>query len=157
MLAGDSLGPSSSGSNGIVKLYRPPFEEFEIQTVALPAGGTARLEANQGPLMVLVQQGSGTMACADDGPGGVAAALAGQGAPGLQLQAQVSRGAVLFVAAGVPLQLAAGAASQLLLYVAAVNGTFFQLHDALQDAAAAVAPATANGARLLPQQAVVGA
>lgn len=42
------------------QVYRPPFDEFEIQAIEVPAGQRVTIPTNQGPLLMLVQQGSGS-------------------------------------------------------------------------------------------------
>jgi len=44
-----------------VKAFRPPFEEFEIQLVTIPPGEAVAVPVNPGPLILLVQQGAGSM------------------------------------------------------------------------------------------------
>ena len=53
-----------------VRLYSPPFEEFELAAVTVPAGDSAVLAPTPGPQLLLVQRGGGT-AAATRGSGGL--------------------------------------------------------------------------------------
>lgn len=100
-----------------VKVYRPPFDEFEIQLVEVPAGETVAPPANAGPLLLLVQRGAGAAKAAGGG--------AADGAPLLQRQLELHRGRVVFVPAGAALELTAGAGEGLTIWAAAVNARVF--------------------------------
>lgn len=56
------LPGSASGVPGTTA-YRPPFEEFELQRVAVASGSVVSLPANQGPMILLVQHGKGSAVC----------------------------------------------------------------------------------------------
>ena len=43
-----------------VKLFSPPFDEFEVASVSVPAGGKVALPVNAGPQLLLIQQGGGS-------------------------------------------------------------------------------------------------
>jgi hypothetical protein len=83
VLEGSRLAPG-------VRSYRPPFEEFEILAVDVPASspgegasaGRVVLPANDGPMLLLVQRGSGT---ANAQPGSVSGA-------GLKSEVELKRG-----------------------------------------------------------------
>jgi hypothetical protein len=40
------------------KVFRPPFDEFEIQLVEVPPGESVAVPTNPGPLLLLVQKGA---------------------------------------------------------------------------------------------------
>lgn len=143
VLTGSPMGPPGA------TLYRPPFEEFEIQRLQLRdpadaagADGAAPLELDlppsEGPRLLLVQRGGAAASV----PGGLPAGLAT--VPELSMALELRRGMVVLVPAGVALRLEA-AAGGLVTWVAAVNGLFFQLQEAVE-AAPAVAPAVAVAA-----------
>ena len=44
-----------------VKVFRPPYEEFELQLIDIPPGTTISPTPNPGPMLLLVQKGSGTI------------------------------------------------------------------------------------------------
>jgi mannose-6-phosphate isomerase len=99
-----------------VRVYRPPFEEFEIQIVEVPAGETVAVPANPGPLILLVQEGAGSAAAAG-GPSSLS--------DDLKAQRELHRGNVLFVPASTQLTYTATAAGPLKVWVAAVNAKVF--------------------------------
>lgn len=103
-----------------VRVFRPPFDEFEIQLIEAPAGETVAPSANPGPMLLLVQRGGGTARAS----GGAA-----DGAELLQRELDLHRGRVLFVPAGTALELtASGAGSEgggLTIWAAAVNAKVF--------------------------------
>ena len=45
-----------------VKVFSPPFEEFEVASVSVPAGESLALPVNPGPQLLLVQGGGGSAA-----------------------------------------------------------------------------------------------
>ncbi len=45
-----------------MKVFSPPFEEFEVASVSVPAGATLALPVNPGPQLLLVQGGGGSAA-----------------------------------------------------------------------------------------------
>ncbi len=94
-------------------VYRPTFQEFEVWKFSPPAGSTTELSAAKGPLIVLIQHGSGTLqpGSSTTGKG------SGRGSSG---EREVSRGQVLFVPAGLPLK--AIAKSDMVVWIAAANG-----------------------------------
>ena len=67
--AGNGHSESSTTSSCTMRVYRPPFEEFEIRLVEVPPGCSAALPVNKGPMVMLVQQGEGTAMVAE-GSGG---------------------------------------------------------------------------------------
>ena len=52
---------TSKKSNSIVKQYVPPFDEFMLETYAVPSGETCAVAVSQGPCIFLVQKGAGTL------------------------------------------------------------------------------------------------
>jgi len=100
-----------------VRAYRPPFDEFEIQSVEVPSGESVTIPANQGPMLLLVHAGSGT-AEAKPGSSGVQDAA-------LQRQAELHRGSVVFVPADTNLTFTASATGPLSIWAAAVNASVF--------------------------------
>jgi mannose-6-phosphate isomerase len=92
-------------------VYRPNFQEFEVWKFNPPAGSTTDLPAAKGPLIVLIQHGSGTLE-----PGNGENGSAGR-------KREVSRGQVMFVPAGLPLK--ATAKSEMVVWIAAANGMGF--------------------------------
>lgn len=105
-----------------IKLYQPPFEEFETLAVDVPAGSTVDVPVNQGPMLLLVQKGAGQATSA-------AAALSNDV---LVSSADVARGSILFVPAGSAVSLTAADGERLFVWGAACNRSLF--------AAAAPAP-----------------
>lgn len=95
-----------------VKVYQPPFDEFEVRTVSLPTDKSTAFE-NQGPMLLVVQKGAG-MAAAE----GPLEALE------LQKEAHVTRGDILFVPAGTKVDLQC-TGEPLLVWVAACNSNVF--------------------------------
>lgn len=100
-----------------VRAYRPPFEEFEIQRVEVPAGETVTVPTNQGPMLLLVDAGSGT---AEAKPGSSSVQDAA-----LQRQTELHRGSVVFVPADTGLTFSASATGPLSIWAAAVNAKVF--------------------------------
>ncbi|GFH10051.1 mannose-6-phosphate isomerase [Haematococcus lacustris] len=151
-LEADPAALATAGAT--LTVYRPPFEEFEIRRVDVPAatrntlathpvtprsssGGQAGAEAvllpaDPGPQILLVQQGEGRLSCAEEG--GMA--------DGLERELDVSRGSILFVPAATALTL--HATQPLTIWVAAVNATFFQLAAATFGSQAPAEPAPAQ-------------
>jgi mannose-6-phosphate isomerase class I len=113
-----------------VTAFRPPFEEFEIQRMEVPAGERVALPTNQGPLLLLVHAGAGS----GQATGGEVQDAA------LQKQLELHRGSVVFVPAGTSLTLSASATGPLTVWAAAVNASVF----------AAPAPAPASEEEPVP-------
>ncbi|XP_047336806.1 mannose-6-phosphate isomerase 1-like [Impatiens glandulifera] len=84
--------------------YLPPFEEFEVDRCILPEGVSYNLRAVQGPSILLITKGEGKSFEDDD---------------------VVSEGDVLFVPADTEIGITVGNTSQLHLYRAGVNSSFF--------------------------------
>ncbi|KAK9846013.1 hypothetical protein WJX81_008425 [Elliptochloris bilobata] len=105
--------------------YAPPFDEFEVQRLEVPAGASTLLPANPGAMLLLATAGAGearASGCgAEAGPHPDAELL--EAAPGLR------KGDVFFVPAGTSLQLAAGPGAPLTLWVAAVNAQLFPRNE----------------------------
>jgi mannose-6-phosphate isomerase len=98
-----------------VKVFRPPFEEFEIQLVEIPAGETVSVPVNPGPILLLVQGGKGS-----------AKAAGGQSTgPELKTEVDMHRGNVVFVPANTQLTYSASAEGALKVWVAACNAKVF--------------------------------
>lgn len=102
-----------------VKVFRPPFDEFEIQLVEVPAGETVSVPTNPGPLLLLVQGGGGA-AVATGG-----AVLASAAGPELKARTELGRGGVLFVPAGTSVTYTAAEGGPLTVWAAAVNANVF--------------------------------
>lgn len=100
VLLGEPALPDVPG----LALYRPPFAEFELWRLVVPAGRVVSLPAAPGPVISLVQRGAGRLR-------------------GGAREHEVHRGDVHFVAAGVPLRLAAD--QELIVYFATCNGLGF--------------------------------
>eukprot|EP00775_Hariotina_reticulata_P009221 gene9221-9386_t len=97
-----------------VKVYRPPFEEFEIQRIEVPAGELVTVPTNPGPLLLLVTAGSGS-----------AEATSRFSDAALLQQAELHRGSIMFVPAGTGLSFSASATSPMNIWVAACNAKVF--------------------------------
>lgn len=106
-----------------VRRYVPPFDEFEVRRVEIPAGATAALGSDPGPQMLFVQRGSGT-----------ARARSSSNLPqaaGLQESPQVARGHIYLVPADTSIVLEADAGNDtavqggLLLWACAVNSRVY--------------------------------
>lgn len=89
-----------------LRVYRPPFEEFEVWRFAPPAGAKTELPPPRGPLLLLVQHGGGEL-------------MAGSGGGGRP----ISRGQVFFVPAGTALSVTAE--TDVVAWIAAPNGMGF--------------------------------
>ncbi|KAK9806420.1 hypothetical protein WJX73_004588 [Symbiochloris irregularis] len=75
-------------------VYQPPFEEFEVRRMELPGHAESIVSANQGPTVMLVQQGSAS-----------AQAVCPQAYPHAEAMTQLSRGDVFFLPSDTALQL----------------------------------------------------
>eukprot|EP00884_Botryococcus_braunii_P009308 jgi/Botrbrau1/18379/Bobra.0403s0003.1 len=95
------------------KVYSPPFEEFEVFRVDLPASASTILPGNQGPTIVLVMQGEGSIK-----------AVSRIVNDATQSLVTVGTGGIFFVPAQTSLEISA-AAEDLLLWIAAVNSSVF--------------------------------
>jgi hypothetical protein len=115
-----------------VKLYQPPFEEFEVLAVDVPAGSTVGMPVNQGPMLLLVQRGAGRAEAS--GPVSNSA---------LSASLDVARGSILFVPAGASVSLSAAEGEALFIWGAACNRSLFAKAGA---AAGAAVPAEAVAA-----------
>ena len=99
--------PGEVDKERFLAVYRPPFKEFEVWRFEPPAGATVELPKTKGPLLLLMQQGSGLLKFG--GEGGASR--------------EVSRGQVLFVAAGTSLKMTVS--SDIVAWIAAPNGMGF--------------------------------
>jgi mannose-6-phosphate isomerase class I len=106
-----------------VRAYRPPFEEFEIQRIEVPAGETVTIPTNPGPMLLLVHAGSGSAAAQTSSSGVQDAAL--------QKQVELHRGSVTFVPAETGLSFTASATGPLNVWAAAVNASVFAVPAAV--------------------------
>lgn len=122
-----------------VKVYRPPFEEFEIQRIEVPAGESVNVPTNPGPLLLLVHAGAGSVKAADG------ASMKGDG---LQQQVELHRGSIIFVPAGTGLTYTASATDPVVIWAAACNAKVF---------APAVVPAAAAEEPMVAEPALVAA
>lgn len=105
-----------------VTRYAPPFDEFEVQRLALPsspASPSTLLPPFPGPSILLVTGGAGSL---------TATATPLAGVDGLEAERSVSRGDVIFLPAATPLS-ASGAG--LTAWIATVNGRVFGADDTL--------------------------
>jgi mannose-6-phosphate isomerase len=111
------------------EVFRPPFDEFEIGRVTVPAGeSSVSVPCNPGPLMMLVTGGRGGVKA----EGG---ALPASADSKLEGEAELRRGSVVFVPAGATLTFSAGASGEPLeVWTAAVNARVFS--KAAEEAAA---------------------
>lgn len=116
-------------------MFRLPFEEFEIHLVEVPPSESVSVPTNPGPLLALVQRGTG----AAKASGGAA-----DGAAGLAKQLELRRGSVVFIPAGAAVEYSAGGGEALQLWVAAVNAKVF-------------APAAVPAAEAVPEPALIAA
>lgn len=97
------------------QLYSPPFEEFEVYKISLPAGADTIVPANQGPTVVLVMKGRGLIE-----------ATPSMFDKKLLREVQTGKGDVFFVPAQTVLsQVSAGATQGLELWIAACNSKCF--------------------------------
>lgn len=99
-----------------VKVYRPPFDEFEIQRIEVPAAETVTVPTNQGPLLLLVDAGAGAAQAAES------VSMKGDG---LQQQLELHRGSIIFVPAATELTFTASGAGPLKIWAAACNAKIF--------------------------------
>lgn len=119
------------------RVYRPPFDEFEIHRVecGTSSGSSSRGDSvhlglgSEGPRLLLVQHGTGRLAA-----GHVPEALCG--VADLEREVALRRGSVVLVPAGAEVSVEDG--EGLVAWVAAVNASFFVARRA---AVAAVAEA----------------
>jgi hypothetical protein len=114
-----------------VKLYQPPFEEFEVLAVEVPAGSTVGVPVNLGPMLMVVQRGAGRAEAS--GPVSDSA---------LSSELGVARGSILFVPAGASMTLSAAEGEALFIWGAACNRSLFARAGA--PAAGAAVPAEAE-------------
>lgn len=118
-------------------MFRPPFDEFEIQRVDVPAGESVAPLPNPGPLLLLVQAGAGSAVAAGGGPA--------DGAEQLRAAMELRRGSVVFVPAGTAVTYSASGAGTMTVWAAAVNAKVF---------APAAAPAAAEEAAAVEKELV---
>jgi mannose-6-phosphate isomerase len=123
------------------RVYRPPFDEFEIGKVDVPGGesGVRPLAANRGPVLLLVTAGNGSVRA----EGGALPAASDEALKG---EVELRRGSVVFVPAGARLAFSAGAGGGeggegggggggLEIWTAAVNARVFAAPAAEEEAA----------------------
>jgi mannose-6-phosphate isomerase len=113
------LGGDASESG--LRVYQPPFEEFEIQCLRVDVGKSSELLASEGPRLLLVQRGSGD----------ARATSYSLSAPELKAELSLQKGHVLFIPAGTSLSItnAARSASSedtLVIWAASVNSMFLK-------------------------------
>ncbi|PNW87389.1 hypothetical protein CHLRE_02g147650v5 [Chlamydomonas reinhardtii] len=124
----DVLEGSPAGPGGSVRVYQPPFEEFELQKLEV-SGGEVALAASQGPRILLVTAGEAEVAA---GGGGLPAAL--EAVKEVERGGVLRRGSIVLLAPGV--EFAVRRAEELVGWMAAVNSAFFAIDGAKQGAAA---------------------
>ena len=123
----DVLEGSPAGPGGSVRVYQPPFEEFELQKLEV-SGGEVALAASQGPRILLVTAGEAEVAA---GGGGLPAAL--EAVKEVERGGVLRRGSIVLLAPGV--EFAVRRAEELVGWMAAVNSAFFAIDGAKQGAA----------------------
>ncbi|EFJ44150.1 hypothetical protein VOLCADRAFT_65163 [Volvox carteri f. nagariensis] len=132
----DVLTGSPAGTG--ITVYQPPFEEFEIHRIdcgseSAPGCKAMTLPASEGPRILLVQHGEAEATVSGQLPDAL------QAVSELESALALARGSIVLLAPGVELALAH--AKDLVVWVAAVNSTFFRLQDARVAAPPAVAEA----------------
>jgi mannose-6-phosphate isomerase len=130
-----------------VTRYAPPFDEFEVQRVALPPAAAASAEGAAPPPSTLLPPFPGPAIVLVTG-GGAGATLTATATPlgegdGLVKARTVARGDVIFVPAATPLALAGAG---LTAWIATVNGRVFGGEEALVYVAPAEAAPAATAA-----------
>ena len=100
--AGDPVILKGEAADARTKTYAPPFDEFMLERIELPAGETYELRKTQGPCVILAVEGE---------------AKAGE--------VDLARGAVAYASAGEPVVVDAGAQG-CALYRAMINDRVFQ-------------------------------
>ena len=103
-------------------VYSPPFDEFEVYKVSLPESADTIIPANHGPTVVLVMKGRGNVT-----------ATSALKASALEEQTRVSKGDIFFVPSHTALDVAAGSAQDLELWIAACNSKIFEPQFALPE------------------------
>lgn len=103
-------------------VYSPPFDEFEVYKVSLPESADTIIPANQGPTIVLVMRGRGNVT-----------ATSALKASALEEQTRVSKGDIFFVPSRTALDVAAGSAQDLEIWIAACNSKIFESQFALPE------------------------
>ncbi|DBB10958.1 TPA: hypothetical protein ACH3X3_007410 [Trebouxia sp. C0006] len=103
-------------------VYSPPFDEFEVYKVSLPESADTIIPANQGPTVVLVMRGRGNVT-----------ATSALKAFALEEQTRVSKGDIFFVPSHTALDVSAGIAQDLELWIAACNSKIFESQFALPE------------------------
>jgi len=99
------------GGTGPLRCYKPPFDEFQINTLELKASQETLLEQIQGPLLVLVYEGSGHLQAASSA------------ATNLLQSSAMAKGDVFFVPDGQTLNVKATSDSS--LFIASANSRIF--------------------------------
>ena len=88
---------SDSATAPYSRVYAPPVPEFSVVQVVLPPGGREVHRALDGPSILIVTQGAGTLGAEDE-------------------EIALQEGAVVFIGAGVGVVFASGSAERLGLY-----------------------------------------
>jgi len=94
------LAPASDSDSATApysRVYAPPVPEFSVVQVVLPPGGREVHRALDGPSILIVTQGAGTLGAEDE-------------------EIALQEGAVVFIGAGVGVVFASGSAERLGLY-----------------------------------------
>ncbi|XP_074267110.1 mannose-6-phosphate isomerase 1-like [Silene latifolia] len=100
-------GFNVEGSNGCIKRYCPPFEEFEVDHCDLSEGRPTTFPTVSGPSLFLVTRGTGTIITA-----------------GSSDEKIIKVGDVLFATAGIALSVSSNETRQLEIYRAGINSMF---------------------------------
>lgn len=102
-----------------VKVYRPPFDEFEVLSINISEGTSATLPVNQGPILLLVQKGTGHAKVASP-----------MSDTALETDTKICRGDVFFVPAGTTIDILTDDDAPLVMWAACVNN---RVVDGLQE------------------------
>ena len=95
-------------------LYSPPFDEFEVYKISLPESADTIVPANNGPTMMLVMRGQGNIL-----------ATSALRDSALEQETGISKGDIFFIPSGTALDVAAGPAQDVELWIAACNSKLF--------------------------------
>ena len=117
-------------------LYSPPFDEFEVYKISMPESADTIVPANKGPTMMLVMRGQGNVL-----------ATSALRDCALEQETRISKGDIFFIPSGTALDVAAGPAQDVELWIAACNSKLFASNFAIPEGVANGATA-ASGAQL---------
>lgn len=106
-------------------VYSPPFDEFEVYKVSLPASADTIVPANKGPTMLLVMRGRGNV---------VATSVLKDSA--LERETRIGKGDIFFIPSNTALDVSAGSSQDVELWIAACNSKIFASDFAIPDGVA---------------------